>query len=111
MVALLGLVMTTPTKPDWETAWEQYASEAQQRRLMITPRNQHERDRRIDDEIERNCFQAGFGAHASQSERAIREARAEGWAEGYERAMNDRDASDWTETPETRNPYAPEETK
>lgn len=33
------------------------------------------------------------------------------WGEGYERAMNDRDEPNWTETPETPNPYPDPEVK
>lgn len=65
----------TATKDPAELAWERHAPEGQRRRLMITPRNQHERDRRIDDEAEREYFKAGYHAAMAQQEQAIRKGR------------------------------------
>ena len=56
--------------------------------------------------IERAGFRAGYLAAQSTQEAVIRAAKGQAWGEGYERAMNDRDASDWASAPDTPNPYA-----
>lgn len=66
-------------------------------KLAIDPEKIAQIQSEVTDEIARLALDGG----ADVANKSLLAA----WAEGYEAAMNDRDAPNWAETPETPNPY------